>query len=94
MTDNLYSVRRFKEKLLQEKPPDLELQEGDLIVNTETGESLVVMEITDGGQTLLPIVRAFVGGQRSKGVHTITLSRLRSKHRRGLFKIYKGKKSA
>ena len=89
MTDNLYAVRRLRDKLKKAREPDFEVREGDLIHSIGGGQAWVVIDVTSRAETMQSVVRYYIPG---KGESTITLKRLERQVDRGLFKIYKGSK--
>ena len=89
MTDNLYAVRRLRDKLKKAREPDFEVREGDLIHSIGGGQAWVVVDVTSRAETMQSVVRYYIPG---KGESTITLKRLERQVERGLFKVYKGSK--
>ena len=88
MSDNLYAVRRFKERLKEENGPAFELRPGDMLVNTETNVACVVVKITSRAETLKEIVELFSSDLGGKG--SMTFDTVKSQCKKGLFKVVKG----
>ena len=87
MTDNLYAVRNFRKRLRQGKPPEIELEPGDMLVNTETDQACLVINVTSRAETLKAVVQLY--SSKMGGHGTMTLDSVKSKCKQGLMKVVK-----
>ena len=88
MSDNLYAVRRFKERLEKENSPAFELRPGDMLVNTETGVTCLVINVTSRAETLKEVVELYSSDLGGKG--SMTFDTVKTQCKKGLFKVIKG----
>jgi len=87
--DSLAAARRFKKKIKDSKPPELEIREGDMIVNSY-GFSMIITRVMGTDTTLKESVEYVETSHNSEGVKTMTLEKIRKLHSKGKYKVYRG----
>ena len=90
MSDNLYAVRNFRNRLRQGKSPEIELEPGDMLVNTETNQACLVINVTSRAETLKAVVELY--SSKIGGHGTMTLDSVKAKCKQGLMKVVKKRK--
>ena len=88
MSDNLYAVRRYKERLKEINGPAFELRPGDMLVSTETSVTCFVINVTSKAETMKEIVELYSSELGGKG--SMTFDTVKSQCKKGLFKVVKG----
>ena len=88
-SDSLAAARRFKKKLKDSKPPELEVRKGDMVVNSY-GYSMVITRVMGKDKTLKESVEYVETSHNSEGAKTMTLEKLRKMHRQGKYTIHRG----